>query len=66
MEFREADTAKVIETGEIIQIKNWIRPYGIPYAVAVDGREFHASQLVAIYGVRAKTPAARVVPVVNR
>lgn len=48
MEFREADTAKVIETGEIIQIKNWIRPYGIPYAQTSDGREFHASQLQSV------------------
>lgn len=35
----------IVGTGEKVQAKHWVRPYGIPYAVLPDGREVHADQL---------------------
>ena len=33
---------------EIVEIIDWNRPYGIPYATLKDGREVHRDQLTMI------------------
>ncbi len=38
-------THRVIATGELVTIQRWVRPYGVRYGHADDGREFHISQL---------------------
>lgn len=34
--------------GECVEIVDWSRPYGIPYAHLKDGREVHQSQLEVV------------------
>ncbi len=46
--FWQRGTVKVIGSGELVDIVDWNRPYGIPYATTSDGREFHQSQLETV------------------
>lgn len=49
LQFWTTGPAQVRETGETVNVVNWSRPYGIPYATTADGREFHQDQLQEVF-----------------